>query len=637
MSTLTALISGGSPTQEGGIPVNSVQRFELNGQVMYTDEYDQTWLKSGNVVFPEAGQYPYALRTSAQINLSTNTTVATAPFGQSGGQSMRFSTDGTKLYISDSNYAISPYAVNSPRSAAIHQYSLSTPFDITTKTPDNKLLDTRGAAPTTTSASSNTITGFSFAANGTKLYLIYLSNKIVYQYTLSTAWDISTAVYDDKNIAVNNINTQPYGLFVKEDGSSLYTVAWGDSVQQILQYNFGAAYDVSTATYSTQINISAQYSSAWYSLDFSSDGAKCYALAGNGNIFQYNLSTPWAINTASYSNNQFSQLTSSTGGINISLDGTKFFIINKETGDIKIWDLTTPYNISTYVYNSSLFYAMSFVWTPSSLTSQMTEDGTAIYFSNAGAFVGSSTTRGAWILKFVLTTPYDLTTMLYDDAYFISGITQNFCFFINQTGTKLYISQPTVGVRIRQYSITTPWDLSNIVYDNIDVLIATGTIISYGINSIFISPDGTFMWLGTYNNTQSGSVYTLSTPFDISTYTLYQNQINFVNLSFSPDGTTVFFVQYSGAIVSYLLNEPYTLTGGSTSNGTLPAATAVTQTLDAQNSSSGWRIIYSPTLSKFYIIGSLVDDRALAYGWNYSPQKVGVTTSSGTLDYIRIN
>jgi hypothetical protein len=634
MSTLTALISSGSPTQEGGIPVNSVQRFELNGQVMYTDEYDQEWLKSGNVIFPEAGQYPYALRTSAAVDLSTNTTVATAPFGQSGGWSMQFSSDGTKLYISDNSYAVSPYSAASNRSTAIHQYSLSTPFDPTTKIPDNKLLDTRGVAPLYTAANGG-ISGFSFAAGGTKLYLLNVTDYTVYQYTLSTAWDISTASYDDKSIVINNINSISRGLFVKEDGASLYVVG-STTPDQILQYNFGTAYDVSTATYSTQKDITAQSTASWLALDFSIDGTKCYAVTNAGTVYQYNLSTPWAINTASYSNNSFaiSPTNILPFGINISPDGTKFFSITLQ-GNINIANLTTAYNISTYVYDKVAFYAMAFVFTPASYTAQMTEDGTAIYFSNYGPYIGTSTTRWSVIFKFLLTTPYDLTTMLYDGYYQIPDAVGNFCFFINQTGTKLYLSQ--TNTIIRQYSITTPWDLSTLVYDNIEVTITTGTVASYGINSIFISPDGTFMWLGTYNSTQTSSTYTLSTPFDVSTYTLYQNIINFANLSFSPDGTSVFYVGFSGIIRSELLGTPYKRIGGDTYNGQVAASIVGGQTLDGNNSSSGWKVIYSPPLNKWYIIGALDNDRGLAYGWNYSPLKVGVTTSSGTLDYIRIN
>ena len=37
--------------------------------------------------------------------------------------------------------------------------------------------------------------GVAFSSDGTKMYIMDYSNKAVYQYTLSTAWNVSTAVY----------------------------------------------------------------------------------------------------------------------------------------------------------------------------------------------------------------------------------------------------------------------------------------------------------------------------------------------------------------------------------------------------------------------------------------------------------
>ncbi|MDQ3075958.1 MAG: hypothetical protein M3Q34_02425 [bacterium] len=43
-----------------------------------------------------------------------------------------------------------------------------------------------------------------FKSNGTKMYMLGYINKRVYQYTLSTPWDVSTATYDSVNFSVLN-------------------------------------------------------------------------------------------------------------------------------------------------------------------------------------------------------------------------------------------------------------------------------------------------------------------------------------------------------------------------------------------------------------------------------------------------
>ena len=57
----------------------------------------------------------------------------------------------------------------------------------------------------------------------------------IYQYTLGTAWDISTASYD-KSKYVGFEDSEPIGLFIKSDSKSLYLV--GNAHNTIYQYNF---------------------------------------------------------------------------------------------------------------------------------------------------------------------------------------------------------------------------------------------------------------------------------------------------------------------------------------------------------------------------------------------------------------
>ena len=49
-------------------------------------------------------------------------------------------------------------------------------------------------------------------------------DQIVYQYSLSTAWDISTASYDSISFSVSSESTQPVSVRFKSDGSKMYVL-----------------------------------------------------------------------------------------------------------------------------------------------------------------------------------------------------------------------------------------------------------------------------------------------------------------------------------------------------------------------------------------------------------------------------
>src|SRR3989344_4511819 len=117
-----------------------------------------------------------------------------------GGEKIVFlKTDGTKLYElgTDTDY--------------IYQYSLSTAWDISTAVYDNKNFYV--------GLQEGTPTGIFVDESGTKLFIIGVNNDRVHQYSLSTAWDISTAVYDNKNFYVNSQEATPTDLLFKTDGT----------------------------------------------------------------------------------------------------------------------------------------------------------------------------------------------------------------------------------------------------------------------------------------------------------------------------------------------------------------------------------------------------------------------------------
>ena len=72
--------------------------------------------------------------------------------------------------------------------------------------------------------------GFIFNATGTKLYVVGRTNRSIFQYSLSTAYDISTASYDSVSFSVAAQETNPIEAFLSQTEQS-YTLLAGMVMQ----------------------------------------------------------------------------------------------------------------------------------------------------------------------------------------------------------------------------------------------------------------------------------------------------------------------------------------------------------------------------------------------------------------------
>ena len=131
----------------------------------------------------------------------------------SGPTSIWFNPTGTKMYIMG-------YATDT-----VHQYSLSTGFDLSTASYDSVSFSVSGQ--------DTSPRDIWFNPTGTKMYMMGGTNDSVYQYSLSTGFDISTASYDSVSFSVTSQAPEPYGFAFNPTGTKMYMVgAANDSVYQ---------------------------------------------------------------------------------------------------------------------------------------------------------------------------------------------------------------------------------------------------------------------------------------------------------------------------------------------------------------------------------------------------------------------
>ena len=227
--------------------------------------------------------------------------------------------------------------------------------------------------------------GLFFKPDGTKMYVVGISGK-AYQYSLSTAWDLSTASYDSVYFSFPPTVYAPMCFFFKPDGTKMYFVAYGRDAQQ---YSLSTAWDLSTASYdSVSFSVSSQDTSPT-GLFFKPDGTKMY-ITGNGNkrAYQYSLSTAWDLSTASYDSVYINLYQSNTylQDIFFKPDGNNvYFLFNNNYGDkyINQYSLSTPWDLSTASYDSVSFSVSSQDTSPTGLFFK--QDGTKMYIAGNGS------------------------------------------------------------------------------------------------------------------------------------------------------------------------------------------------------------------------------------------------------------
>jgi len=267
-----------STTQSNNYLGNAVQ---LNDDATFA-------LVSGGSIVSDGFVIEYSRLTNFKLSTASYDSVSSGVIdlgdqAETEVQSLMFNNDGTKLYYLG-NYA-----------KTIYQYSLGSAYDITDMSYDSKSFSVTGqanAAPR----------DMKFNNDGTKLFVSDTQNGRIYQYSLSTAYDISTASYDSISLFVSSQDAQVQGFVFKPDGTKLFVVT--NSNDNMYQYSLSTGYDLSTASYdSVSFNSGAFAGNDQRQMQISTDGKKLFVMGyANDAVYQINLTTAYDLSTASTSN-----------------------------------------------------------------------------------------------------------------------------------------------------------------------------------------------------------------------------------------------------------------------------------------------------------------------------------------------
>lgn len=571
---------------------------------------------------------------------------------QTGPLGITFSADGLTMFVAGN---VDP---------EINQYSLTKAFYISTATLDGSPLDV--------SSESSQPTDINFSTDGTKMFILDQGGRSIFQYTLSTPWDLNgTVTYDGSPYNVLSEENSPYGMTFNPDGTKMYIVGFtGDEVNQ---YSLSTPFDITSGVTFDGSPFSVLSETSFpFDIQFNTLGTKMYILNGSTDRIQvYSLNTSFDITAGATSegNAFLSGVDGTVRDFVFSPAGDRVFILGDAEDRIQQYNLgNSPSLIETVagdgssngsitgsidIYlvddqftnaGSTLSYGSNYTISnlPSGLVPTMSVagdglsatvtfagaatnhqnindvDGLTFTFENS-AFAGGDASKvingtnansrvkidfiddnpaisyrsifdltsnpefealqdvsneesspqdvifGADGLKvyvhglfgsiqqYALTSAYDLRSGITHEGSY-SGPSSHRAIAFNDDGSKFYI----IGSLVRQYSLSSNFDITSTVTQEATFDISILAPSAYGF---CFSPDGMMMFIGANEEVLQ---FTLSSPYDLSstvTYTGTSSGVGFVyDISISNDGKNLIILNGDREVDTYYLESAFDIT-----------------------------------------------------------------------------
>lgn len=250
-------------------------------------------------------------------------------------------------------------------------------------------------------------------------------------------FDIGSASYDGVFSVSSQIASCAGGCW-GDSGTKFYANNY--TAETLFQYTASTAYDITSLSYAS-ISKTVTDGASTRCMQFKPDGTALFIpFQSSGDIRRYNLSTAWNISSMSATAaNSVAGQGGNDCGIFLSSDGTKLFSVNF-AADLRKWTLSTPWDLST----ASVSQSVTLSATDSS--------GRDILFSPDGTemlYFGSAADR---VYQFSLSTAWDLTTLNYESTFDPVSVAVPIFMVDNGSGSKLYLGDNSGG-NIRQYNL----------------------------------------------------------------------------------------------------------------------------------------------------------------------------------------
>jgi sugar lactone lactonase YvrE len=502
--------------------------------------------------------------------------------GETLPQSHAWSTDGGNVYVVGTG------------TDNVRQYSVSVPWTVAN-------LNSTAIAGFSVASQEATPNGLTFKPDGTIMYVIGSTGDDVNEYSLSTAWDISTASFVRASASLSAQTSTSQELRFNSDGTILYTVG---TSYVIYTYNLSTAWDVSTITFN-YAHTPVYGSGAITGIHFSDDGHYFYITTTSEVVIPFYLRTPWDLLTSSYQDRLIDAAnfegTVGTMSFKLNTDGSKIYIQDQTQGKLTEYSLSESYNISSVSsiasFNSSPYSSTaSAVYLDSTnsniyltgdtaisvlkmsessnlqtaYASQRFDTGsnltvvTDMYVSPSGNAMFCSNRTGI-IYKLNMSAPFDVDSLDWSgdtlnitaqESGFFTGMT------LSPAGDKVWVIGGGTGI-IFQYTLSTPWNLASAVFTRRYALkwpvALSGTTYEYSLRFY----DNGYKFYLIINHAILAQ-YNLQTAYDLGSVidtkfidlSTSEGSI-FTNINFVNNGYTLLLGSNEIRMFSYQLTSPY--------------------------------------------------------------------------------
>lgn len=275
-----------------------------------------TWRNVSQAYVKVGGVWKELLNLFPAWNLSTvsfDSKTLTVSGQTENARAMSFKTDGTRFFLTELSAGDAV--------TRIFQYSLSVPWDISTGSYVKQV---------SLYLSNFTFDSIAFKDDGTKLIVSAYSSSVtrLLQYSLSTPWDIATASLDKTKDLPSRANS----IYITSGGDVLYF----NTATVIHETVMSTPWDIATLTVTGKSYDVGN--SASYGLSFSPSGETIFMqnsdILSESKIYEYSLSTPWDIDTISYTGVFFSTNVKYFGDLYVNPEATKLYCCGVSTGNI---------------------------------------------------------------------------------------------------------------------------------------------------------------------------------------------------------------------------------------------------------------------------------------------------------------
>ncbi len=504
-------------------------------------------------------------------------------------QGVAFNPAGTKMFVAGAS------------SGAIHEYTLTAPFDMSNFSHERHF---------SVSSQDTLPTDVEFSTDGTKMFVVGASSKNIYEYTLTTPFNLDTASYTNSSFSVSSQERSPTGVAFSTDGTKMFVVGLRDNVNE---YTLTAPFDISAPSHTDTFSVSSQDTSP-QDVTFNPDGTRMFVTGTSSDaIHKYALTAPFDISAPIHADNSFSVALQERDptGVAFSTDGTKMFVVGLGSDSIHEYALTNPVDLSKLLISESGSASGSGVQLSGAsietvgnsdfIEIELTEDQRltvialntpeldileAAVFDVSGnqivaapdnvivvidstppTFESATLNERTGVLavtfdEIIANEGFDLSTAFYTSRSFSVGMqeTNPTGMAFSTDGTKMFV----VGVgseSIREYALSAPFDISNPTYTDNSFSVA---LQERDPSGVAFSTDGTKMFVV---GTGSGNIneYALTAPFDISapihadnSFSVSSQDTSPQDVTFNPAGTKMFVAGAAGdAIYEYALTAPF--------------------------------------------------------------------------------